>query len=118
MLERHAKIGNAVRAAVKEAGLELYQETGFSNTVTVFNVPEGTTDAAILTAMKEKCNIMLAGSFGAFAGKVIRIGHMGENAYLEKVGAVMDGLDLVFKDLGITLKCSLKEAYDRKMSEQ
>ena len=39
MLERHAKIGNAVRAAVKEAGLELYQETGFSNTVTVFNVP-------------------------------------------------------------------------------
>lgn len=42
----------------------------------------------------------------------------GRNAYLEKVGAVMDGLDLVFKDLGITLKCSLKEAYDRKMSEQ
>ena len=118
MLERHAKIGNAVRAAVKEAGLELYQETGFSNTVTVFNVPEGTTDTAILTAMKEKCNIMLAGSFGAFAGKVIRIGHMGENAYPEKVGAVMAGLDLVFKDLGITLKCSLKEAYDRKMSEQ
>ena len=118
MLERHAKIGNTVRAAVKEAGLELYQETGFSNTVTVFNVPEGTTDTAILTAMKEKCNIMLAGSFGAFVGKVIRIGHMGENAYPEKVGAVMAGLDLVFKDLGITLKCSLKEAYDRKMSEQ
>ena len=118
MLERHAKIGNAVRAAVKEAGLELYQETGFSNTVTVFNVPEGTTDTAILTAMKEKCNIMLAGSFGAFSGKVIRIGHMGENAYPEKVGAVMAGLDLVFKDLGITLKCSLKEAYDREMSEQ
>ena len=73
MLERHAKIGEAVRGAVVEAGLELYQETGFSNTVTVFNVPEGTTDTAILTAMKEKCNIMLAGSFGAFAGKVIRI---------------------------------------------
>ena len=84
MLERHRKIGEAVRAAVVEAGLELYQETGFSNTVTVFNVPEGTTDTAILTAMKEKCNIMLAGSFGAFAGKVIRIGHMGENAYPEK----------------------------------
>ena len=31
MLERHAKIGNAVRAAVKEAGLELYQETGFQH---------------------------------------------------------------------------------------
>ena len=116
MLERHAKIGEAVRGAVVEAGLELYQETGFSNTVTVFNVPEGTTDTAILTAMKEKCNIMLAGSFGAFAGKVIRIGHMGENAYPEKVEAVMAGLDRVFADLGITLKCSLKEAYDKRMN--
>ena len=29
MLERHAKIGEAVRGAVVEAGLELYQETGF-----------------------------------------------------------------------------------------
>ena len=48
MLERHAKIGEAVRGAVVEAGLELYQETGFSNTVTVFNVPEGTTDTASL----------------------------------------------------------------------
>ncbi len=54
MLERHRKIGEAVRDAVVEAGLELYQETGFSNTVTVFNVPQGTTDTAILTAMKEK----------------------------------------------------------------
>ena len=116
MLERHAKIGEAVRGAVVEAGLELYQETGFSNTVTVFNVPEGTTDTAILTAMKEKCNIMLVGSFGAFAGKVIRIGHMGENAYPEKVEAVMAGLDRVFADLGITLKCSLKEAYDKRMN--
>ena len=116
MLERHAKIGEAVRGAVVEAGLELYQETGFSNTVTVFNVPEETTDTAILTAMKEKCNIMLAGSFGAFAGKVIRIGHMGENAYPEKVEAVMAGLDRVFADLGITLKCSLKEAYDKRMN--
>ena len=69
-----------------------------------------------MKSMKEKCNIMLAGSFGAFAGKVIRIGHMGENAYPEKVEAVMAGLDRVFADLGITLKCSLKEAYDKRMN--
>ena len=116
MLERHAKIGEAVRGAVVESGLELYQETGFSNTVTVFNVPEGTTDTAILTAMKEKCNIMLAGSFGAFAGKVIRIGPMGENAYPDNVEVVMTGMGRVCSDLGITLKCSLKEAYDKRMN--
>ena len=59
---------------------------------------------------------MIAGSFGAFAGKVISIGNMGENAYHEKVEAVMAGLDRVFADLGITLKCSLKEAYDKRMN--
>ena len=28
----------------------------------------------------------------------------------------MSGLDKVFADLGITLKCSLKDAYNKRMS--
>ena len=39
----------------------------------------------------------LAGSFGCFAGKLIRIGHMGENAYMEKVQEVLDALQEVLK---------------------
>ena len=115
MLERHRKIGEAVRDAVVEAGLELYQRPVFPIQLLYLMFRKGP-QTAILTAMKEKCNIMLAGSFGAFAGKVIRIGHMGENAYPEKVEAVMSGLDKVFADLGITLKCSLKDAYNKRMN--
>ena len=55
-------------------------ESGFSDTVTVFDVPEGMTADDILERMREKHGIMLAGSFGELAGKVIRIGHMGASA--------------------------------------
>ena len=55
----------------------LHLESGFSDTVTVFDVPEGMTADDILERMREKHGIMLAGSFGELAGKVIRIGHMG-----------------------------------------
>ena len=65
-------------------GLSLYPKEGYSNTVTAFEVPEGFTASQILDEMLEKHNLLLAGSFGCFAGKLIRIGHMGENAYKEK----------------------------------
>ena len=35
---------------------------------------------------------MIAGSFDVLTGQVIRIGHMGENAYMEKVQEVLDAL--------------------------
>ena len=80
MLQRHQRIGAACRNALTAAGLSLHLESGFSNTVTVFDVPEGTTAAAILDRMKKEHNIMLAGSFDVLEGQVIRIGHMGNNA--------------------------------------
>ena len=78
-------------------GLKLYPESGYSNTVTTFQVPEGHTAEEILHAMRYELNILLAGSFGCFAGKLIRIGHMGENAYMEKVQEVLDALQEVLK---------------------
>lgn len=93
ILKRHAKIARAVRNALKEAGISLYLESGFSDTVTVFDVPEGMTAEDILGRMKEIHGIMLAGSFGELAGKVIRIGHMGANANVADMLEVMAGLE-------------------------
>lgn len=50
ILTRHAKIAAASRKAITGAGLKLYLHSGYSNTVTVFEVPECTTAAAILDA--------------------------------------------------------------------
>lgn len=80
ILERHAKIAEATRQTVVKAGLNLYLNSGYSNTVTVIEVPENVTDAQILDTMRDKYNIMISGCFDVLAGKVVRIGHMGENA--------------------------------------
>lgn len=78
--ERHERLAKKTRQAIVEMGLELYAKNGYSNTVTVFKVPDSFTAKEILERMKNEYNIMIAGSFDVLAGEVIRIGHMGENA--------------------------------------
>lgn len=111
ILKRHAQIADAVRSSITSCGLTLHTKDGWSNTVTVFDIPSQTSAARILTKLKEDHNIMLAGSFDVLAGQVIRIGHMGENARAEKVSAVMKALDAVLTDLQVPLKGSLYETF-------
>ena len=111
ILARHEKIAEASRKAITGAGLSLYLKSGFSSTVTVFEVPEGTTAAAILDGVKEDYNIMLAGSFDVLAGKVIRIGHMGNNATFYNVREVFAALDGTLAKLGVPLKASMENIF-------
>ena len=111
ILARHEKIAEASRKAITGAGLSLYLKSGFSSTVTVFEVPEGTTAAAILDGVKKDYNIMLAGSFDVLAGKVIRIGHMGNNADFYKVREVFAALDGTLAKLGVPLKDSMEKIF-------
>ena len=111
ILARHEKIAEASRKAITGAGLNLYLKSGFSSTVTVFEVPEGTPAAAILDGVKEDYNIMLAGSFDVLAGKVIRIGHMGNNATFYNVREVFAALDGTLAKLGVPLKASMENIF-------
>lgn len=111
ILERHAKIAEATRQAVIKAGLKLYLNSGYSNTVTVIEVPENVTDTQILDTMRDKYNIMISGCFDVLAGKVIRIGHMGENARKDEMAATLDALDKTLRDLGVELKCNMKDTF-------
>ena len=61
--------------------------------------------------MRDKYHVMISGCFDVLAGKVIRIGHMGENAREEDMILTLDAMDRTFKDLGVSLLCSLKEAF-------
>ena len=116
ILTRHQQIAEASRKAVTSAGLNLYLKSGFSSTVTVFEVPEDTTADAILETVKKDYNIMLAGSFDVLAGKVIRIGHMGNNAEFYKIREVFAALDGTMKKLGIPLKASMEEVFCAEMN--
>lgn len=115
ILERHSAIASAARNAVLAAGLKLYARSGFSNTVTVFEVPEGLTAEGILHTMREEHNILIAGSFDVFSGKVIRIGHMGNNASVENMKETLKALDETLFKLGFTAKASLLEEFTKNI---
>ena len=104
ILKRHHIIGQAVRKAITAAGLTLYAKGGYSDTVSVINVPEGLTDTQILDTMRDDYNILIAGCFDILAGKVFRIGHMGENANIRDVAETL-------KKLNYHLNCSMADVF-------
>lgn len=111
ILKRHHIIGQAVRKAVTAAGLTLYAKGGYSDTVSVINVPEGLTDTQILDTMRDDYNILISGCFDILAGKVFRIGHMGENANIRDVAETLSALDKTFKKLNYHLNCSMADVF-------
>lgn len=109
--ERHAKIAKATRAALTAGGLKLYLESGWANTVTVLEVPEGVTDSQILHGMEDDYQIMISGCFDVLAGKVVRIGHMGENCRVEHVVDTLEALQGTLEKLGVQVKCNMAEVF-------
>ncbi|KNF10214.1 aminotransferase, class V [Gottschalkia purinilytica] len=101
---RHKKIANAVRMAIVNSGLSLYPLEGFSNTVTTILVPEGVSYRNIYNDMLKDHNIMIAGAFDYLKDKVLRIGHMGENCYEEKLYITLKALDSTLRKYNIKLK--------------
>lgn len=112
---RHAHTARACRGALQKAGLELYPEGNPANTVTAFCVPERTTDKAILEKLLSEQGILLTGSFGAMAGKVIRIGHMGANCNKGDMVETMNALGRVLEDLGVPLHCDLGATFRNRL---
>jgi aspartate aminotransferase-like enzyme len=73
-------------------GLELYLNSGMSNTVTVIKVPENKSADDIIRKLRQKYGIQIAGGFDYLKGKVLRIGHMGENCRMEDVNETLEAL--------------------------
>ena len=117
-LVRHARISKAVRETLTAAGLMLYAESGYSPTVTVFNVPDNIKTADIIETMKNDYGILIAGSFDYLAGKVLRIGHMGNSANTEDVALTLDALDKTLRRFNFEPACSLRDSFMHKMQQQ
>ena len=100
LIERHHKIAKATRNAVVHTGLSLYIKDGYSSTVTVVEIPEGIEDKTLRDYMLEQYGVFIAGSFGYLGGKVIRIGHMGENAKVDKVSYTLFALQRALEHFG------------------
>ncbi|QEL15306.1 pyridoxal-phosphate-dependent aminotransferase family protein [Limnoglobus roseus] len=95
---RHAKMGNAARAAVKAMGLELFAERP-NNGLTVITVPNGVDGSATLKAMEKKYGFKLADGQDNMKGKIWRLSHMGYTDAFEVLGAIA-ALELVLIEGG------------------
>lgn len=111
IIDRHHKIAAAARSAVRKAGLNLYTRDGYSNTVTVIEVPEGIKDGELRKYMEDKYNVMIAGSFDYLEGKVIRIGHMGENARADRVSYTLYALQKSLENFGFQCRCDMSSFF-------
>ncbi len=114
--ERHEKVGRAVRDTLRESGFKIFPKIGAeANTVTAFYIPEGINDEGFRKHLWDKYNVMIAGSWGKLAGKVWRIGHMGENAREYKLFQFFSAFEKALKDFGVSAGKRLTEIYAGKM---
>jgi aspartate aminotransferase-like enzyme len=116
-LLRHEIIAAATRKALTDAGLTLYLESGYASSVTVCYVPEGLTDREILDHMVEKYHIMIAGCFDVLAGKVIRIGHMGNNANVSDMKETLAALGQTLEYLGFPCRKNPEEVFEKEIEK-
>jgi alanine-glyoxylate transaminase/serine-glyoxylate transaminase/serine-pyruvate transaminase len=77
---RHNRLAEATRRAIKAWGLEnLNKNTAqYSPTITAIMLPDGHDADAFRALALEHFNISYGASFGAYAGKYFRIGHLGD----------------------------------------
>lgn len=86
--ERHARLAAVVQAGLEALGLRLVAPEGRrSSTVTAAWLPDGVAWAA-LTAELRRRGLAIAGGQGKLAGKILRIGHMGDVHLPELLDAV------------------------------
>jgi alanine-glyoxylate transaminase/serine-glyoxylate transaminase/serine-pyruvate transaminase len=77
---RHDRLAEATRRAVKAWGLENLNKNAaqYSPTITAILVPEGHDADKFRATALELFNISYGASFGQYAGKYFRIGHLGD----------------------------------------
>ena len=131
----HWATGEAIRAALEEgvaarserarrtgaAALDALATVGFAAfvpapvrlpTVLTVRLPDGLDDAAVRNALRQITRVSLTGGLGATAGKVWRLGLMGEAARPEPYRALMVALAQVLPAHGIPDAVGLPAAFD------
>lgn len=99
VIERHYKVAEYTRTKLMDLGIELYLKGGYSPTVTAFCIPEGYELEEIYKHMLERHEVMIGKSYGYLADKVLRIGHMGENARAFRIDYTLRALEKTLQEL-------------------
>src|SRR3954452_4942933 len=99
---RHDRLAEATRRAVRGWGLEIMcrDPKYYSPTITAVMLPEGHDADALRGLALEHFNISYGMSFGRYAGKMFRIGHLGDMNDLTLLGALA-GTEMALQLAGV-----------------
>jgi alanine-glyoxylate transaminase/serine-glyoxylate transaminase/serine-pyruvate transaminase len=103
---RHRYLANGVRAAVQEGWklkLCAKEPKWQSDTVSAIVVPEGINGAHVIDVAFRRYNLALGAGLSKIAGKVFRIGHLGDLNELMLLGA-LGGAEMAMLDVGIKIE--------------
>ena len=103
IFSRHRYLAGGVRAAVTEGwGLKLCatQPMWYSDTVSAVMVPEGMNAAHVIDVAFRRYNLALGSGLSKVAGRLFRIGHLGDLNELMLMGAIA-GTEMAMLDVGI-----------------
>ncbi len=97
---RHDRNTRAIIAAADAMGLQLFAQPGVrSVTVTAIHVPEGVNGDAIRKTLRVERGYVLGGGQGKLAGKIIRIGTMGDITQTDITG-MLGALEMQLLEAG------------------
>jgi len=96
---RHATMHNALRAGVEAMGLSLIVDEAYRlpqlNTI---SIPEGVDEAAVRGKLLSRYNLEIGAGLGDLAGKVWRVGLMGQSATGEHVTLFLSAMEDVLAE--------------------
>lgn len=101
---RHHRLAEGTRRAIKAWGLELCARAPkwHSDTVSAIMVPAGVNGAEVIDVAYRRYNLALGAGLARMAGKLFRIGHLGDLNDLMLLGAIA-GSEMAMRDVGITV---------------
>jgi alanine-glyoxylate transaminase/serine-glyoxylate transaminase/serine-pyruvate transaminase len=101
---RHHRLAEGTRRAVKAWGLELCARAPkwYSDTVTAILVPPGVNGAEVIDVAYRRYSLALGAGLARMAGKLFRIGHLGDLNELMLLGALA-GSEMAMRDVGIEI---------------
>jgi alanine-glyoxylate transaminase/serine-glyoxylate transaminase/serine-pyruvate transaminase len=99
---RHHRLAEGTRQAVKAWGLELCARAPKwnSDTLTAIMVPPGFNGAEVIDVAYRRYNLALGAGLARMAGKLFRIGHLGDLNELMLLGGIA-GAEMAMRDVGI-----------------
>jgi alanine-glyoxylate transaminase/serine-glyoxylate transaminase/serine-pyruvate transaminase len=105
VFERHQVLADGVRAAAKAWGLRLCakEPKWYSNTVSAVMVPPNVNGAEVIDVAFRRYNLALGAGLAQLAGKLFRIGHLGDLNDLMVLGALA-GAEMAMRDVGINVQ--------------